>query len=40
MATYLVPDLRIPGGIPEAEGLEYFEQVDARFGPYGGTGSC
>ena len=40
MATYLVSDLRIPGGIPEAEGLEYFEQVDATFGPYGGTASC
>jgi len=37
MATELINHLRIPGGVPKAEGLEYFEQVDATFGPYGGS---
>ena len=35
MATYLINHLRIPGGVPKAEGLEYLEQVEATFEPYG-----
>jgi len=36
MTTYLINHLGIPGGIPSAEGLEYLENVEATFQPYGG----
>ena len=36
MSTYLINHLRIPNGIPKPENLEYLEQVDATFEPYGG----
>ena len=36
MATYLIDHLRIPGGIPTPEGLDYLENVEATFKPYGG----
>jgi reactive intermediate/imine deaminase len=36
MATYLINHLRIPNEIPNAEGLEYLEKVEATFRPYGG----
>ena len=36
MTTYLINHLRIPGEIPNAEGLEYLEKVEATFRPYGG----
>jgi uncharacterized protein (DUF1330 family) len=36
MSTYLINHLRIPGGIPNAEGLSYLEQVEATAKPYGG----
>jgi reactive intermediate/imine deaminase len=36
MATYLVNHLRIPNAIPNPEGLEYLEKVEATFLPYGG----
>jgi uncharacterized protein (DUF1330 family) len=36
MTTYLINHLRIPGGIPKPENLEYLEQVEATFIPYGG----
>jgi uncharacterized protein (DUF1330 family) len=36
MTTYLINHLRIPGGIPKPENLEYLEQVEATFTPYGG----
>jgi uncharacterized protein (DUF1330 family) len=36
MATYLINHLRIPNGIPNQEGLEYLEKVEATFIPYGG----
>jgi uncharacterized protein (DUF1330 family) len=36
MATYLIDHLRIPGGIPKPEGLDYLENVEATFKPYGG----
>jgi uncharacterized protein (DUF1330 family) len=36
MATYLINHLRTPGGVPNAEGLEYLERVEATFEPYGG----
>jgi uncharacterized protein (DUF1330 family) len=37
MTTYLINHLRIPNGIPKSENLEYLEQVEATFKPYGGT---
>ncbi|MFF3949960.1 DUF1330 domain-containing protein [Streptomyces sp. NPDC001902] len=37
MSTYLINHLRIPGGIPNDEGLTYLERVDATLRPYGGT---
>jgi uncharacterized protein (DUF1330 family) len=36
MAVYLINHLRIPGGVPNAESLEYLERVEATFKPYGG----
>jgi uncharacterized protein (DUF1330 family) len=36
MTTYLINHLRIPGGVPHAEGLTYLEKVEATFKPYGG----
>ena len=36
MSTYLINHLRIPGGIPNDEGLSYLEQVEATAKPYGG----
>jgi hypothetical protein len=35
MATYLISHLHIPGSVPKAEGLEYSQQVEATFEPYG-----
>jgi uncharacterized protein (DUF1330 family) len=36
MSTYLVNHLRIPGDIPNGEALDYLENVEATFKPYGG----
>jgi len=36
MPTYLINHLRIPGDIPNHEGLAYLEQVEATVAPYGG----
>jgi len=36
MTTYLINHLRIPGGVPNDEGLSYLEQVEATAKPYGG----
>jgi len=36
MNTYLINHLRIPGEVPNAEGLDYLEKVEATFRPYGG----
>jgi uncharacterized protein (DUF1330 family) len=36
MSTYLINHLRIPGGVPNEEGLSYLEQVEATAKPYGG----
>jgi uncharacterized protein (DUF1330 family) len=36
MTTYLINHLRIPNGIPKPENLEYLEEVEATFTPYGG----
>lgn len=36
MVTYLVNHLRIPGGIPNEQGLEYLSRVEATVAPYGG----
>ena len=36
MKTYLVNHLRIPGDIPNNEGLSYLEAVEATVAPYGG----
>jgi uncharacterized protein (DUF1330 family) len=36
MTTYLINHLRIPNGVPNAEALEYLENVEATFLPYGG----
>ncbi|MFC7787854.1 DUF1330 domain-containing protein [Microbacterium sp. MAHUQ-60] len=37
MSTYLINHLRIPGGIPNEQGLRYLEQVEATVAPFGGT---
>jgi uncharacterized protein (DUF1330 family) len=37
MSTYLINHLRIPGGVPNEEGLSYLEQVEATAAPYGGV---
>jgi len=36
MTAYLINHLRIPGDVPNAEGLTYLEKVEATFKPYGG----
>ena len=36
MTTYLINHLRIPGDIPNSDGLSYLEQVEATVAPYGG----
>ncbi|MDX3094844.1 DUF1330 domain-containing protein [Streptomyces sp. ME01-24h] len=36
MSTYLINQLRIPGGVPNEQGLSYLEQVEATVAPYGG----
>ncbi|KQU87260.1 hypothetical protein ASD99_01320 [Mesorhizobium sp. Root695] len=36
MSTYLINHLRIPGDVPNDEGLSYLEQVEATVAPYGG----
>ena len=36
MSTYLINHLRIPADMPNAEGLDYLEQVEATVEPYGG----
>jgi uncharacterized protein (DUF1330 family) len=36
MSTYLINHLRIPGGVPNEEGLSYLDQVEATAKPYGG----
>ena len=36
MSTYLINHLRVPGGVPNEEGLSYLEQVEATVKGYGG----
>ncbi|MFK3669387.1 DUF1330 domain-containing protein [Leifsonia aquatica] len=36
MTTYLINHLRIPGGVPKEASLQYLENVEATFLPYGG----
>jgi uncharacterized protein (DUF1330 family) len=36
VSTYLINHLRIPGGVPNADGLAYLEQVESTVRPYGG----
>ncbi|WP_405587170.1 DUF1330 domain-containing protein [Streptomyces sp. NBC_01190] len=36
MSVYLVNHLRLPGGVPKPENLDYLERVEATFEPYGG----
>jgi uncharacterized protein (DUF1330 family) len=36
MSTYLINHLRIPGGVPNEEGLSYLDRVEATVKPYGG----
>ena len=36
MKTYLINHLRIPGDIPNSDGLTYLESVEATVAPYGG----
>ncbi|WUH89724.1 DUF1330 domain-containing protein [Streptomyces sp. NBC_00433] len=36
MSTYLINHLRIPGGVPNEQGLSYLEQVEATVHPHGG----
>jgi uncharacterized protein (DUF1330 family) len=36
MSTYLINHLRIPGGVPNDDGLAYLEQVEATAQPYRG----
>jgi uncharacterized protein (DUF1330 family) len=36
MKTYLINHLRIPGDVPNNEGLAYLEKVEATVVPYGG----
>jgi uncharacterized protein (DUF1330 family) len=36
MTTYLINHLRIPGDVPNSEGLRYLDQVEATVAPYGG----
>lgn len=36
MTTYLINHLRIPGDVPNSEGLTYLEKVEATVAPFGG----
>ena len=36
MSTYLVNHMRIPNGVPKPDALDYLEQVEDTFKPYGG----
>ncbi len=36
MKTYLINHLRIPGDVPNSEGLDYLERVEATVAPFGG----
>ncbi|MFJ2646226.1 DUF1330 domain-containing protein [Streptomyces sp. NPDC087420] len=36
MSAYVINHLRIPGGIPNEEGLQYLEQVEETAKAYGG----
>ena len=36
MKTYLINHLRIPADVPNAEALDYLDQVEATVEPYGG----
>lgn len=36
MKTYLINHLRIPGDMPNEQGLAYLERVEATAAPYGG----
>jgi uncharacterized protein (DUF1330 family) len=36
VATYLINHLRVPNEVPNREGLEYLERVEATFEPFGG----
>ena len=36
MKTYLINHLRIPGDLPNSDGLSYLEQVEATVAPFGG----
>jgi uncharacterized protein (DUF1330 family) len=36
MRTFLINHLRIPGDVPNSEGLTYLEKVEATALPYGG----
>ncbi|MGJ6963723.1 DUF1330 domain-containing protein [Streptosporangium sp. G11] len=36
MSTYLINHLRIPGDIPNEQGLSYLERVEATVEPFGG----
>jgi uncharacterized protein (DUF1330 family) len=36
MKTYLINHLRIPGDVPNSDGLTYLETVEATVAPYGG----
>ena len=36
MKTYLINHLRIPGDVPNSQGLTYLEKVEATVAPYGG----
>lgn len=36
MKTYLINHLRIPNDVPNSEGLNYLEQVEATVAPFGG----
>ena len=36
MSVYLINHLRVPGDVPNDEGLSYLEQVEATVKPYGG----
>ena len=36
MKTYLINHLRIPGDVPNREGLTYLERVEATVAPFGG----
>ena len=36
MKTYLINHLRIPGDIPNSNGLDYLDSVEATVAPFGG----